>query len=52
VVLDCYTSWCGPCKLIMPRLVELSEKYSSSVQFYKLNCNQENKVCELGVCPE
>lgn len=45
-VLDCYTTWCGPCKMIMPRLVELSDKYKQSVQMCKLNCNQDNK--ELG----
>lgn len=42
-VLDCYTTWCGPCKMIMPRLVELSDKYKDSVQMCKLNCNADNK---------
>lgn len=50
VVLDMYTQWCGPCKIIAPKLQELSEKYSDVV-FLKLDCNQENKPLakELGV---
>ncbi|KAM7274134.1 hypothetical protein ACFE04_028798 [Oxalis oulophora] len=50
VVLDMYTQWCGPCKVIAPRFQELSEKYLDVV-FLKLDCNQENKPLakELGI---
>ena len=29
VFIDFYTDWCGPCKMIAPFYVELSEKYPS-----------------------
>ncbi|XP_057960942.1 thioredoxin F2, chloroplastic-like [Malania oleifera] len=50
VVLDMYTQWCGPCKVIAPKFQELSEKYLD-VLFLKLDCNQENKALakELGI---
>lgn len=50
VVLDMYTQWCGPCKIMYPKIVELSGKYTD-VTFLKLDCNQENKALakELGV---
>ena len=50
VVLDMYTQWCGPCKVIAPKFKELSEKYLDVV-FLKLDCNQENKALakELGL---
>ncbi|XP_072999833.1 thioredoxin F-type, chloroplastic-like [Typha latifolia] len=50
VVLDMYTQWCGPCKVMAPRFQELSEKYLDVV-FLKLDCNQENKSLakELGI---
>lgn len=50
-IVDCYTAWCGPCKLIMPAILEMQEKYSGKVKFVKLDCNQENKPLakELGV---
>ncbi|XP_038693056.1 thioredoxin F-type, chloroplastic-like isoform X2 [Tripterygium wilfordii] len=43
VVLDMYTQWCGPCKVIAPRFKELSEKYLDVV-FLKLDCNQDNRL--------
>ncbi|KAK6232422.1 hypothetical protein QUC31_010337 [Theobroma cacao] len=50
VVLDMYTQWCGPCKVIAPKFQELSEKYLDVV-FLKLDCNQDNKPLakELGI---
>lgn len=43
VVLDMYTQWCGPCKMLAPKLESLAESYQDVV-FIKLDCNQENKV--------
>ncbi|GMY13908.1 thioredoxin F-type, chloroplastic-like isoform X2 [Fagus crenata] len=50
VVLDMYTQWCGPCKVMAPKFQELSKKYLDVV-FLKLDCNQENKPLakELGI---
>ncbi|XP_004492848.1 thioredoxin F-type, chloroplastic-like [Cicer arietinum] len=50
VVLDMFTQWCGPCKVIAPKFKELSEKYLDVV-FLKLDCNQDNKPLakELGL---
>ncbi|KAG6404723.1 hypothetical protein SASPL_136976 [Salvia splendens] len=50
VVLDMYTQWCGPCKVMAPKFEELSEKHEDIV-FLKLDCNQENKPLakELGI---
>mmetsp|Transcript_38381 Transcript_38381/g.71988 ORF Transcript_38381/g.71988 Transcript_38381/m.71988 type:complete len:156 (-) Transcript_38381:136-603(-) len=51
VVLDCYTQWCGPCKLIYPQLVKMQDKYTDGLVFAKLDCNKENKelATSLGV---
>eukprot|EP01023_Acetabularia_acetabulum_P028411 TRINITY_DN26849_c0_g1_i1.p2 TRINITY_DN26849_c0_g1~~TRINITY_DN26849_c0_g1_i1.p2 ORF type:complete len:170 (+),score=28.85 TRINITY_DN26849_c0_g1_i1:40-510(+) len=46
VVVDFYTDWCGPCKMIYPALVELNEQYGDDVSIVKFNCNAYNK--ELG----
>ncbi|NP_001414514.1 thioredoxin F-type, chloroplastic [Lathyrus oleraceus] len=50
VVLDMFTKWCGPCKVIAPLYEELSQKYLDVV-FLKLDCNQDNKSLakELGI---
>lgn len=36
VVIDFYTDWCGPCKMVAPTYVELSKQYPN-VRFYKIN---------------
>ena len=33
-MIDYSTTWCGPCKMVLPKYVELSEKYPS-VTFLK-----------------
>ena len=42
VVLDIYADWCTPCKLIAPRLDELSTQYPN-VRFCKLNVESNLK---------
>ncbi|XP_075494994.1 thioredoxin F1, chloroplastic-like [Primulina tabacum] len=50
VVVDMYTQWCGPCKVMAPKFQQLSEKYDDVI-FLKLDCNQDNKPLskELGI---
>lgn len=50
VVIDLYTQWCGPCKIMYPKIVDLSQQYAD-VLFLKLDCNQNNKALakKLGV---
>ncbi|CAA3002459.1 thioredoxin F-type, chloroplastic-like [Olea europaea subsp. europaea] len=48
VVLDMYTQWCGPCKVIAPKFQELSKEYLDVV-FLKLDCNNDNKVLSLSL---
>lgn len=46
-VVDFYTDWCGPCKVMMPLILELADELEGKVNFVKFNCNAYNK--ELGV---
>ena len=49
MVIDCMATWCGPCKVIAPKVVEFSEMYPS-VRFYKLDVDEVPDVAkELGV---
>jgi len=47
IIVDCFTDWCGPCKLILPDLVAYSEELGEKGCVVKFNCNKYNK--ELGV---
>jgi len=31
IIVDYSTTWCGPCKLVLPKFVELSEKYADQI---------------------
>jgi thioredoxin 1 len=47
VVIDCYTSWCGPCKILTPKLDKLQLKYdkiNAKVQCYKLNLEENDEI--------
>ena len=42
-IVDCYTTWCGPCQLAAPVFAELSEKYKD-VKFIKVNVEENEDV--------
>lgn len=43
-IIDCYTTWCGPCKKLAPVLAQLSEQYKGKVDFYKVDIEQEGGI--------
>ncbi|KAF1950799.1 thioredoxin-domain-containing protein [Byssothecium circinans] len=49
LVLDCFATWCGPCKVIAPQVVKLSDKYPTA-RFYKIDVDEVTTVAsELGI---
>jgi len=49
IVLDCFATWCGPCKMIAPQIVKFSNTYKTS-KFYKLDVDEVPEVAsELNV---
>lgn len=44
IVIDCYTTWCGPCKRLAPIMEELAADYCGRVQFYKLDIEREPEI--------
>ncbi|KAF5550601.1 thioredoxin 1 [Fusarium phyllophilum] len=52
VLIDCFATWCGPCKAISPILNKLSEEkaLSDSIQFVKFDVDElPDLTAELGV---
>ncbi|KAF2396682.1 putative thioredoxin [Trichodelitschia bisporula] len=49
VVIDCFATWCGPCKVVAPKIVEFSKRYPDA-KFYKLDVDDvADAAAELGV---
>jgi thioredoxin 1 len=40
VVVDFYADWCGPCKLLAPRMEELAGQFTNRVKFVKVNVDE------------
>jgi thioredoxin 1 len=40
VVVDFYATWCGPCKILSPRLDELAGPLTNRVKFVKINVDE------------
>lgn len=43
VIIDCYASWCGPCKMLSPIIDELAEE-TEDVKFYKINTDNNTET--------
>uniref|UniRef100_A0A1A9ZLV0 Thioredoxin domain-containing protein n=1 Tax=Glossina pallidipes TaxID=7398 RepID=A0A1A9ZLV0_GLOPL len=44
IVIDFYASWCGPCKIISPKLEELSVQYSDKALVLKVNVDDCEEI--------
>ncbi|XP_005177432.1 thioredoxin-2 [Musca domestica] len=40
VVVDFFATWCGPCKMIAPRLQELSNEYADKIVVIKVDVDE------------
>lgn len=44
VVVDFWTTWCGPCKMIAPILEEVAEEMGDKVKVVKVDVDQNNQT--------
>lgn len=44
VVVDFYATWCGPCKMIAPKLEEMSLEFKDSVVFLKVDVDENEEI--------
>jgi len=48
-VVDFFATWCGPCKVIAPQVVKMSEEYTDAA-FYKVDVDELSDVAaEVGI---
>jgi len=48
IVLDCFATWCGPCKVIAPEMLKMSNanEYKDRVDFYKIDVDEVPEVAQ------
>ena len=39
IIIDFYTEWCGPCKLIAPMVEEIAQEYKDKIIVLKANAD-------------
>src|SRR5574344_1075253 len=43
-LIDFYTTWCGPCKMLAPILEELAQEYGDRIYIYKVDTEKEPEL--------
>lgn len=44
VIVDCWATWCGPCRAMAPLIEELAQKYDGQVVIGKYNVDEEGDL--------
>ena len=45
-IVDFYTDWCAPCKMVSPILDDLSIEYAGKIKVYKVNTEKDPEVAK------
>ena len=43
ILIDCYASWCDPCKMLYPLIDEVASK-NTNIDFYKLDIDEADQI--------
>lgn len=46
VLVDFYAEWCGPCKMMKPRLLDVAERMSGKAKIIEIDVDKEKELAE------
>lgn len=46
VLVDFWAQWCGPCKMLLPTIEELSKEMVDKILITKCNVDENNEIAE------
>ena len=46
VLLDFYADWCGPCRMLLPTVEKLAEKYENDFEVRKINVDKNPQLAQ------
>ena len=44
IMVDCWTAWCLPCRMLEPIVKSLAGKYAGKIVFGKINVDENKKI--------
>jgi thioredoxin 1 len=44
ILIDCWSAWCAPCRMIAPIIDELAKKYKGKIVFGKLDVSENTVI--------
>lgn len=46
VIIDFYATWCGPCKMLSPRVEAVAKQYAGKIKVYKVDVDLEDQLAQ------